>query len=275
MHHGIVAAEHPVVAVRALDAHARLVAGHHRGPAQSGERRLTAGGKPRLRPAQHGHQPALADGQPEQVGQRSLKPLIGERLEALQVDGRGVQPRAEGRRRRPGRTRGRNTRLTGRAGHGQAAVLLHDRPHGRQLDALVRADRLGRQVGRQHKAAVGAACGPVLDDPIGILGKGAAVAFVPRLGPAGAGLLAAFLAVRGGRLGGGARGLLRALQPEHQLDQFVLAQAFEIGASHDARESASSVPRKGGARAERSASRQPRRTTPWVITSRLGNWRRA
>jgi hypothetical protein len=103
---------------------------------------------------------------------------------------------------------------------------------------LVRGDRLGRQVGRQHKAAVGAACGPVLDDPIGILGKGAAVAFVPRLGPAGAGLLAAFLAVRGGRLGGGARGLLRALQPEHQLDQFVLAQAFEIGAFHDGRESA-------------------------------------
>jgi hypothetical protein len=26
------------------------------------------------------------------------------------------------------------------------------------------------------------------------------------------------------------------------------------------------VPRKGGARAERSASRQPRRPTPWVIT---------
>jgi hypothetical protein len=26
------------------------------------------------------------------------------------------------------------------------------------------------------------------------------------------------------------------------------------------------VPRKGGARAERSAARQPRRPTPWVIT---------
>src|SRR4051794_28083748 len=116
--------------------------------------------------------------------------------------------------------------------------------------------------GGQHKAAVGAACGPVLDDPIGILGKGAAMAFVPRLGPAGAGLLAAFLAVRGGRLGGGARGLLRTLQPQHQLDQFVLAQAFEIGASHDGTESASSAPRKGGAPAERSASRQPRRPNP-------------
>src|SRR4051812_47493817 len=92
------------------------------------------------------------------------------------------------------------------------------------------------------------------------------MAFVPRLGPAGAGLLAAFLAVRGGRLGGGARGLLRALQPQHQLDQFVLAQAFEIGASHDGRESASSVPRKGGAPAECSASCQPRRPAPWVIT---------
>src|SRR3954453_5492247 len=51
-------------------------------------------------------------------------------------------------RRRPGRTRGHNTRLTGRAGHRQAAVLLHDRPHGRQLNVLVRADRLGRRVGR-------------------------------------------------------------------------------------------------------------------------------
>src|SRR5215213_2721054 len=58
----------------------------------------------------------------------------------------------------------------------------------------------------------------------------------------------------------------RALQPQHQLDQFVLAQAFEIGASHDGRESASSVPRKGGAPAECSASCQPRRPTPWVIT---------
>src|SRR4051812_2744461 len=92
------------------------------------------------------------------------------------------------------------------------------------------------------------------------------MAFVPRLGPAGAGLLAAFLAVRGGRLGRGARGLLRTLQPEHELDQFVLAQAFEIGASHDGRESASSVPRKGGAPAERSASCQPRCPNP------LGNY---
>ena len=69
--------------------------------------------------------------------------------------------------------------------------------------------------------------GTMLDDLIGHGAEGPAVAFMTRLGAAGFGLLPTFLAIRRGRLGGGARGLLRPLQPQHQLDQFFLRQTLQ------------------------------------------------
>lgn len=84
----------------------------------------------------------------------------------------------------------------------------------------------------------------MLDDRIGIIAQHPAVTLVTRLGAAGLGVLALLLAIRRGRLGRGARGLLWLLQPEHQLDQLLAAQPFQFAAAHPARESAKSDPRK-------------------------------
>jgi len=63
-------------------------------------------------------------------------------------------------------------------------VLLHDGLHGRQLDVLVHADRLSRQVGRQREAAVRTRRRAMVDDPVGILGHDPAVAVMAgRSGP--------------------------------------------------------------------------------------------
>ena len=117
--------------------------------------------------------------------------------------------------------------------------------HLRQLDPLVHADRLGRQIRRQSGSAARALAGTVIDDPIGRLAHGPAVALVAGLGAAGLGLLPLLLAIRRGRLGGGARGLLWPLQPQHQLDQLFLAQTLKLAAAHPGRESAIQPRRKG------------------------------
>src|SRR3954449_7661568 len=67
MHDGVLTTEHPMIAVRALDPHTRLVAGDDLGPAQGGQRRLAAGRKARLSPAQHSYQSALTNREAEQV----------------------------------------------------------------------------------------------------------------------------------------------------------------------------------------------------------------
>ncbi len=49
---------------------------------------------------------------------------------------------------------------------------------------------------------------------------------------AGLGLISTLLTITRGRLGGGSRGLLRPLQPQHQLNQFFLRQTLQISAIH-------------------------------------------
>src|SRR3954463_1891573 len=72
-----------------------------------------------------------------------------------------------------------------------------------------------------------------------------AVARVPRLGATRLRALTLLLAIRRGRLGGGARGLLRPLQAQHQLDQLFLAQALKLNTTHPALESAKTPSLKG------------------------------
>src|SRR4051794_33908801 len=60
--------------------------------------------------------------------------------------------------------------------------------------------------------------------------------------------------VRRRGLGGGARGLLRPLQAQHQLDQLFLAQTLKIAAAHPALESAKAASLKGVGNCRRTAS---------------------
>src|SRR5918995_2556714 len=85
----------------------------------------------------------------------------------------------------------------------------------------------------------------MIDHLIGRVADDPAVPLVPGLGAAGLGALALILAIGRGRLGRGARGLLRTLQPQHQLDQLLLAQTLKIAAAHECRESAIRLRRKG------------------------------
>jgi hypothetical protein len=85
----------------------------------------------------------------------------------------------------------------------------------------------------------------MVDEAIHIRAHGAAVAFMPRLGATGLSLIPPLLAIGRGRLGGCARGLLRPLQPQHQLDQLFLARTFKIAAARTSRESANPASRKG------------------------------
>ena len=65
-----------MVSVRALDAHAGLVAGDNLGLAQDRDGRITTGTEAALRAAEQVHQPALAEGEAEQIGERRLQPFV-------------------------------------------------------------------------------------------------------------------------------------------------------------------------------------------------------
>ena len=255
-------------AVGALDADAGLVAGHHLGTVQRRKGRVATTGELRFGPAQHVGQAALADREAEQVLHGPFQPLVGQRLEGLQVQHQRVQARAEGCRTRSRRPLHHGLRAAAGAVHRQASMLLDARLHRRDVDFLVHADDRGRQIRRQRQAAVGATGRTVIDDGIGIGRKHALVPFVARLRPARAGLFAPLLAIRRGRLGRGARRFRRPLKLQHQFDQFRLAQPFEILATHAAKESASSPRHKPKASPPSRQPSPPHAETPWVITKR-------
>jgi hypothetical protein len=190
-----------VVSARALDAHAGLVAGDDLSLAQGRDGRVTTGTEAVLRAPEQVHQPALAEGEAEQVGQRRLQPLVGQGLKGLEVRRHRVQPRTErGAARRFGRWRD-HAHPAARTTNGKALVLRHDRRHRGQLDLLRDADDLCRKSGVQAGAAARTRLGTMLDDRIGIIAQPPAVTLVTRLGAAGLGLRALLLAIRRGRLG--------------------------------------------------------------------------
>src|SRR5208282_4985386 len=67
----------------------------------------------------------------------------------------------------------------------------------------------------------------------------------PGFAPPGRGVLAPLLLVRRRGLGRRARGLVRRLKPEHQLDQLLLAELLQITAVHAAMDSEIAPPGKG------------------------------
>src|SRR3954466_4849676 len=124
-------------------------------------------------------------------------------------------------------------------------MMGHEGPDLRQVNPLMHAERLGREIARQRRQTGWAEVGAVIDDIIGLIAHCAAMALMTGLGSAGLGFLPLLFAVCRGRLGGGARGLLGPLQTQHQLDQLVLAQTLKFAAPHPALESAKTPSLKG------------------------------
>ena len=77
-----------------------------------------------------------------------------------------MQARAEWRAGRGRRRGGHDASATTRALHGQATMVLDDRLDLRQLDPLVHAHRLARQIGRQRDTAARALLRSVIDDAV-------------------------------------------------------------------------------------------------------------
>src|SRR5215211_9447561 len=149
-----------------------------------------------------------------------------------------MQARPERRAARRLRHGGYDAPPAGRTAHRQTPMMRDEGLHLGQLDPLVDADRLGQQVRAERHSTAGALARTVLDNRIGRLAHHPAVALMAGLGPAGLGFLPLLLAIRRGWLGGGARGLLRPLQAQHQLDQLFLAQTLKLNTTHLALESA-------------------------------------
>src|SRR3954463_9657652 len=156
-----------------------------------------------------------------------------------------MQARPEGRTARHLRHGGDDARPAGRTAHRQTPMMRDEGLHRGQLDPFVHADRLRQQVRAERHSAAGALDRTVLDDLIGRLAHHSAVALVAGLGSARLGFLPLILAIRRGRLGGGARGLLRPLQAQNQLDQLFLAQTLKLATTHPALESAKTANLKG------------------------------
>jgi hypothetical protein len=163
------------------------------------------------------HQAALAEREPEQVGERRLQPLVGQRLEGLETGGNRMQPRAEWCSPRRLRHGCDHPRAAGRAVHRQPSMLGDGRRDLRQLDLLGHAHDLGRNILVQADAAAHAAIRTMIDDRTGLVTHHAATTLMTGLRPAGLRLLPPLLAVGRGRLRRRARGLRRALHPQHHL----------------------------------------------------------
>ena len=186
--------------MRALDPNAGLVGGDDPGPAQRRNRLVALAREGALRPAQHGHQAALAERETEEVGERALQPLVGQSLEGLEISRHGMDAWPE---RCPlgGVRHGRgDPRSTRPAAHRQAPMLGDAGRHLRQLNLLVDADRLRRPIRHQDSRTARAPVRTVLDHLIGRGAEDPAVAFVTGLGSARFGALALLLAIGRGRL---------------------------------------------------------------------------
>jgi hypothetical protein len=92
-------------------------------------------------------------------------------------------------------------------------MALDHRLDLRQIDPIVPADHLARQIRTQGGSAAGTLAGTMIDDPIGRLAQPSVMPLVARLGATRSRPIPLLFAIGRGRLGGGARGFLRPLQP--------------------------------------------------------------
>jgi len=103
----------------------------------------------------------------------------------------------------------------------------------RQFDFVVFAHHHTIGLFAERQAATAATRRRVILEGGGILVEAARMALMPGPGPAGLRVLAPLLPIGRRRLRGIARRLLRALQPQHHLDQIVLAERSSHGDSSD------------------------------------------
>jgi len=152
MHDRVLAVKNPVIRVRSLDPDAGLVAGHNARGAKDflGLFRLDL--EMRVGADEHVHQRALADAKPERVAKHEAQPLIGQRLEALVINGQRMDARPE--RRRGGDRRRRSFRLGAAmlAMAGKTPVADDIGFDRRDFDLVVFADQFQAGV-RRHSAA--------------------------------------------------------------------------------------------------------------------------
>lgn len=228
--------KHPLKGVAALDPRSARRSCRRRRPLPDEGRRSPHRARARRLPAIAAavHQTPLADRQAEQIGEGALQALVGQGLEGLQIGRHRMDARPEGRADRGRRHRRDRQRPAGKALHRKPSVSLDEGTDLGQIDRLVLADGLGRKIARQAGLAAEAPAGAVVDDAMEILAQRTAVTFVSGLGAAGLRLVTPLLAIRGGRLRRRPRRLLRPLQPQHQLDQFVLRKPLQITAIHTA-----------------------------------------
>ena len=247
MHDRILAVKHPMIGVGPFDPHAGFVAGDNPGLAKNGLRLLGLDLEPRVGADKHVHQRALADDQAKGVAEQEAQTLVGKRLKALAINRQRMDARSKGRRRGDGRRRRFHPRAAMRAAAGEAPVADDMRLDRRDLDLVIFADQLHVGVRRKSPAALRAAGWFVIADFVGIVGQPTVVRLMPGLRPARTGVLALCLLVRGRRLGRIARGFIRSLQLDHQLNQLVLAQPLQISAIHALMNLEIGLPGKGRA----------------------------
>ena len=148
MDDGLVAAEHPLISVAALDPHAGLIRRYDLGSAKGGDCAIALERKSALRPAEHVHQAALADGEPEEVGKNALKPLVRQGLEGLEIGRHRMKPRSERRTLSHIRHGRGNEHAAGRAGHRRTPVPLDHGFNLRQFNRHMFADDRSCKIAR-------------------------------------------------------------------------------------------------------------------------------
>lgn len=108
----------------------------------------------------------------------------------------------------------------------------HMRLDRRDLDFVIFANQVHRRICGQRAAASLANQRLVVDNRIGMVVQLAVMGIMPRLGTARTRVLALLFLVGRRRLRRCPRRLVRALQRQHQINQFVLAQKLQISAIH-------------------------------------------
>jgi len=126
----------------------------------------------------------------------------------------------------------------------------HERPDRRKLDLVVFANQLPLGALVEGQPALGAMRRRMILEGVRVLAQTTRVALVSALGAAGPGVLPPLFPIARRQLRRIARRLLRSLQLQHQLDQLVLAELFQITAIHPILESATAPIRKPPSRAK-------------------------